>query len=112
MSSFETHVSKLLGAPTSPKSEWSTLLDLVPSGFDLLSAKQVAHQSLELLANATGGEVLKLSELDTIAAKIKGKTELKSLHREATLWDNWLILFLLICVYSVDVGIRRVMGLV
>lgn len=53
MSSFETHVSKLLSVPTSPKSEWSTLLDLVPSGFDLLSAKQVAHQSLELLANAT-----------------------------------------------------------
>jgi hypothetical protein len=65
-----------------------------------------------LLASATGGEVLKLSQLDTIADKIEGKAELKSLHREATLWDNWLTLALLICVYSLDVGIRRVMGLV
>jgi len=65
-----------------------------------------------LLANATGGEVLKLSELDMIADKIEGKTELKSLHREATLWDNWLTLALLIGVYSLDVGIRRLVGLV
>ena len=72
----------------------------------------VNRPTLELLANATGGEVLKLNELDTIANKIEGKAELKSLHREATLWDNWLTLIVLICVYSLDVGIRRVMGLV
>ena len=72
----------------------------------------VNRPTLELLASATGGEVLKLSQLDTIADKIEGKAELKSLHREATLWDNWLTLALLICVYSLDVGIRRVMGLV
>jgi hypothetical protein len=68
--------------------------------------------SLELLASATGGEVLKLSDLDSIADKLEGSTELQDLHREATLWDNWLILAILILVYSVDVGIRRVMGLV
>jgi len=68
--------------------------------------------SLELLASATGGEVLKLSDLDSIADKLEGSTELQALHREATLWDNWLILAILILVYSVDVGIRRVMGLV
>lgn len=72
----------------------------------------VNRPTLELLASATGGEVLKLSQLNTIADKIEGKEELKSLHREATLWDNWLTLALLICVYSLDVGIRRVMGLV
>ena len=72
----------------------------------------VNRPTLELLASATGGDVLKLSELDTIAAKIEGKAELKSLHREATLWDNWLTLAVLICVYSLDVGMRRVMGLV
>ena len=72
----------------------------------------VNRSTLELLASATGGAVLKLSELDTIADKIEGKTELTPLHREATLWDNWLTLALLICVYSLDVGIRRVMGLV
>ncbi|MBC8356286.1 MAG: hypothetical protein H8E66_30270 [Planctomycetes bacterium] len=72
----------------------------------------VNRPTLELLTSATGGEVLKLNELATIADKIEGKAELKSLHREATLWDNWLTLAVLICVYSLDVGIRRVMGLV
>ncbi len=72
----------------------------------------VNRPTLELLASATGGEVLKLSEIDSIAGKIEGKVELKSLHREATLWDNWLTLAILIGVYSLDVGIRRVMGLV
>ena len=72
----------------------------------------VNRPTLELLASATGGEVLKLSELATIAEKIEGKAELKLLHREATLWDNWLTLAVLICVYSLDVGMRRVLGLV
>ena len=72
----------------------------------------VNRPTLELFASATGGAVLKLSELNSIADKIEGKTELTSLHREATLWDNWLTLGLLITVYSLDVGIRRVMGLV
>lgn len=52
MSSYETHVSTITQASTRPKSEWSTLLDLVPAGFDLLYPKQVARQALELLSNA------------------------------------------------------------
>ncbi len=52
MSSYETHFSKFLRSSARPKSEWSALLDLVPPGFDLLSAKQIAHQALELLTNA------------------------------------------------------------
>jgi hypothetical protein len=34
-----------------------------------------------------------------------------SLDREATLWDNWLMLALLIGIYSIDVGLRRLIGL-
>jgi len=52
MPAYETHVSETIPGPTRPKSEWSSLLDLVPAGFDLLSTKQVAHQALELLSNA------------------------------------------------------------
>ena len=72
----------------------------------------VNRPALELIAKSTGGEVVKLSELGSIPEKLKGETELLSLHREATIWDNWLTLSLLIMVYSVDVGIRRLMGLV
>ncbi len=52
MSSYETHVPKIIHGSTRPKSEWSSLLDLVPTGFDMFSTKQVAHQALELLSNA------------------------------------------------------------
>ena len=72
----------------------------------------VNRPTLELIATSTGGEMLNLSDLATIADKVEGKAELKSLHREATLWDNWLVLLLLITVYSIDVGIRRLMGLI
>jgi hypothetical protein len=30
---------------------------------------------------------------------------------QATIWDNWLLLVVLVVVYSIDVGIRRLMGL-
>jgi hypothetical protein len=33
------------------------------------------------------------------------------LHREASLWDNWLMLTLLVVIYSIDVGLRRLSGL-
>ena len=72
----------------------------------------VNRSALELIAKSTGGEVVRLSELSSIPEKLKGSTELQSLHREATIWDNWLTLSVLIVVYSVDVGIRRLMGLV
>ena len=83
----------------------------------LMSPEEFRHPNvnrpaLELIARSTGGEVVKLSELGSIPEKLKGETELQSLHREATIWDNWLTLSLLIVVYSVDVGIRRLMGLV
>ena len=68
--------------------------------------------TLELLASTTGGDVLAISELGLIPERLQGETESQSLHREASLWDNWLTLTLLILVYSIDVGIRRLTGLV
>lgn len=52
MSAYETHVSKIIPGSNRPKTEWSSLVDMVPAGFDLLSTRQVAHQALELLSNA------------------------------------------------------------
>ncbi|MDA1054284.1 MAG: hypothetical protein O3C40_27885 [Planctomycetota bacterium] len=67
--------------------------------------------TLELLASATGGKVMKLDGFSEIPDKLAGEAELKQLHHEATIWDNWLTLSLLVLVYSFDVGIRRMMGL-
>ena len=53
MSSYEIHGSKLFRASARPTNEWLTLLNLVPASFDLLTTKQVARQSFELLSNAS-----------------------------------------------------------
>ena len=67
---------------------------------------------LELLANTTGGRVIDLDELDTVPDQLENRApEERQLHREATLWDNWLILLILVLTYTLDVGIRRLMGL-
>ena len=55
--------------------------------------------------------MIPLTELDDIPAKLTGEKTVIQLHREASLWDNWLMLLVLMLVYSVDVGIRRLMGL-
>jgi hypothetical protein len=64
-----------------------------------------------LLASATGGKVLKLDGFGEIPEKLAGEPELKQLHHEASIWDNWLTLSILVLVYSFDVGLRRMMGL-
>ena len=67
--------------------------------------------TLEALSNTSGGQVIELTDLASIPEKLKGETQSSHLYREATIWDNWLTLTLLVCVYSVDVGLRRLAGL-
>ena len=71
----------------------------------------VNRSELELLASLTGGRVVEPAALGSIPPQLIHKSELKQLRHEATIWDNWLILLLLVLTYSIDVGIRRVMGL-
>jgi hypothetical protein len=63
------------------------------------------------LASATGGATVELPDLASISEMLKGEAEFRELHREATIWDNWLTLLIVMMTYSVDVGIRRLMGL-
>jgi hypothetical protein len=71
----------------------------------------VNRPTLELLANTSGGRLVELPDLATIPERLKGDSRFTELHREATIWDNWLTLVLLVGLYSVDVGLRRLMGL-
>ncbi len=71
----------------------------------------VDRASLQRLAIAAGGEMLELPELGTLSEKLKGEPRFSEVPRETTLWDNWLMLGLLIFLYSIDVGLRRLMGL-
>jgi hypothetical protein len=71
----------------------------------------INRAALSLLAQSTGGQAVDLSELASIPEQLKGEPTLIPVHRESTLWDNWLTLVTLVFLYSVDVGLRRLRGL-
>ncbi|HKI30467.1 MAG TPA: hypothetical protein VKA46_01150 [Gemmataceae bacterium] len=82
----------------------------------LVSPEELRHPNvnrpaLDLLASTSGGQMVELPDLASIADKLKGETKYAERHREATLWDNWLMLAVLMFVYSLDVGLRRLAGL-
>ena len=72
---------------------------------------QLNRSTLEGLAKTTGGRLLKLDELGALPSLLSGKTLTTRRQDQATIWDNWLTLVLLVLVYGIDVGIRRLMGL-
>lgn len=67
--------------------------------------------ALELLASHTGGLLTELGDLGRIPEKLKGEPKLVELQREELIWDNWFTLSLLVLIYSLDVGLRRLSGL-
>jgi hypothetical protein len=71
----------------------------------------VNRPALEQLATSSGGQLVELPGLDSIAEQLKGEPSFRELHREADLWDNWMTLTLLVVLYSLDVGLRRLLGL-
>lgn len=71
----------------------------------------VNRPALEGLASASGGEMLELTALASLSSRLKGEPTSVRLNREKTLWDNWLMLVLVVGVYAIDVAIRRLSGL-
>ncbi|MGE0608204.1 MAG: hypothetical protein AB7O62_14000 [Pirellulales bacterium] len=71
----------------------------------------VDRVALTQLASSSGGRMVEISDLATIPPDLKGETKTASLDRQKDAWDNWLTLVLLVCVYSLDVGLRRLAGL-
>ena len=72
---------------------------------------QLNRATLAGLAQATGGKQLELDRLASLPPLLKGQAMKTRRQDQATIWDNWLMLVLLVLVYSIDVGIRRLMGL-
>ena len=71
----------------------------------------VNRAALEQLAGATTGRIVELPDLASIPPTLKGEAKLLQVHREATLWDNWLTLVVVMSLYSIDVALRRLAGL-
>jgi hypothetical protein len=76
-----------------------------------LRQPNVDRAALSLLATTSGGQMVELPDLASIAGKLEGKPRYTELHRETTLWDNWLTLAVLLFLYCLDVGLRRLRGL-
>jgi hypothetical protein len=76
-----------------------------------LRQPNVNRPALELLASASNGRLVELYDLAKVPDLLQGETKRIAFHREATLWDNWLLLVVLMLTYSVDVGLRRLAGL-
>lgn len=76
-----------------------------------LRRPNVNRAALALLASATGGRVIELPDLASVRPLLKGESRLTSVHREATLWDNGLVLVILMVLYLLDVALRRLAGL-
>ncbi len=76
-----------------------------------LRRPNVDRPALELLAGSTGGQLVELADLAKIPEKLQGEPKRVQVHREESIWDNWFTLALLVMVYSLDVGLRRLVGL-
>jgi hypothetical protein len=91
--------------------------DAVEAQFRVLVAPEelrhphVDRAALAALAGASGGRVVEIDQLSGITPDLTGEIRQAPLYREATIWDNWLTLVLLVGVYSIDVGLRRLAGL-
>lgn len=63
------------------------------------------------LADAAGGGLVELAQLHGLSDRLRGEVVTRDRTHEEELWDNWLVLLLLVGLYCTDVGIRRMLGL-
>lgn len=83
----------------------------VAAAAEELRRPNLNRATLEVLASGSGGQLIELTELSTVPGLLRGQSKLIPVHREASLWNNWLTVILLATIYSVDVGLRRLRGL-
>jgi hypothetical protein len=92
----------------------------VTAATEELRQPNVNRSALQLIASASGrtkngavqpGEMVELPDLASIESKLEGESKYTEIHRVASVWDNWMVLALLVFLYTLDVGLRRLMGL-
>jgi len=88
----------------------SAFLQAAGSGREM-TQPTVNRDRLGALADSAGGQLLELARIHELPDRLKGKAETFDRARDEEIWDNWLVLVLLIGFYCTDVGIRRMLGL-
>jgi hypothetical protein len=76
-----------------------------------LRRPHVDRDALAALSTDSGGHLVELVDLAKLPDELKGEKKTSRLYREASVWDNWIVLLVLAIVYSIDVGLRRLAGL-
>jgi hypothetical protein len=75
------------------------------------ATEELRRPNVNVPALAQLGKIVPLDQLGSIGGELVGEPKVVPLYSEASIWDNWLMLSLLILIYSVDVGLRRLAGL-
>lgn len=80
---------------------------------DTLEYTQVTldRDRLAALAMRGGGGLLELTELDRFGDLLEGEPVFARTVHEQEIWDNWLVLVILVSLYCMDVYVRRLAGM-
>jgi hypothetical protein len=70
----------------------------------------VDREALRSLADLSGGAVIEVADFSTIPYKLKKTAVEARTSLEDEIWDTWPVLLLLVSIYCLDVGIRRLSG--
>ena len=71
----------------------------------------VDRDALDEMARASGGAMIELDQIDRLPKRLEGDPVTEQREYSEEIWDNWLTLILLISIYCIDVGVRRLQGL-
>jgi hypothetical protein len=70
----------------------------------------VDREALRSLADLSGGAVIEIADFATIPSKLTKTAVEARTSLEDEIWDTWPVLLLLVGLYCLDVGIRRLSG--
>lgn len=99
-----------LGYTDSGGTTISAAVRVAESGRELVRP-DVDRDVLGSLAELSGGDLLELDRIAQLPQKLTGEPVTIYRAHEEELWDNWLMLVLLVVLYSADVFARRMSGL-
>ena len=89
MSMDELHIGRVTRLPKAPRSEWASILSLAPSALAMFPARDIAHQTLELVSNGTNNtrfmSVLTRAQADLRAARVPVIVNQHRAHRQLVL---------------------------
>lgn len=71
----------------------------------------INREALLEAAQQTQGQLIELADLESITPLLQGESQERRIRQQQYLWDNPIVLLLLVTLYCLDVGIRRMTGL-